>query len=186
MQASLLKEEEMIRSYRTAALLLAASLLGGSPFVVCQPRGTSAAPEGSAPRLDDLAWLAGHWRGQGFGGIVEEVWTPPLAGSMLGLFRHIKDGKLVFQEIVMLAEEDGALVMKVKHFTPEFVAWESKEDSVRFPLERLGEREAFFNGLTLQSPDEGTLIIKIRIRYKEEGVTREETLSFQRYSAEGN
>ncbi len=171
----------MFRFNRVAVAALAAVFL--FPAILAQSEGSDdSEAAASAPQVSDLAWLAGHWRGEGFGGIVEEVWTPPLAGSMLGLFRHIKDGKLIFQEIVMLTQEEGVVTMKVKHFTPEFVSWESKQEVVNFRLERLGKREAFFGGLTLQSPDADTLIIKIRLHYKKEGVTREETLSFKRYS----
>ena len=177
----------MDRFERVVAVALAAVFLFGFPAALAQADGApDSVMEASAPQVADLAWLAGHWRGEGFGGIVEEVWTPPLAGSMLGMFRHIKEGKLAFQEIVMLTEEDGVVTMKVKHFTPEFVSWESKEEAVDFRLERLGNREAFFRGLTFQSPDEDTLIIKIVLHYKKEGVTRQETLSLKRYSGDGS
>ena len=32
--------------------------------------------------IEQLSWLAGHWRGEALGGIVEEHWAPPSAGSM--------------------------------------------------------------------------------------------------------
>ena len=37
--------------------------------------------------IDDMAWLVGHWRGEGLGGIVEENWMPPLAGTMASAFK---------------------------------------------------------------------------------------------------
>lgn len=27
--------------------------------------------------LADAEWIAGHWRGEAFGGITEEIWSPP-------------------------------------------------------------------------------------------------------------
>jgi len=34
-------------------------------------------------QLADVAWIAGHWKGEAFGGIAEEVWTPPMGESMM-------------------------------------------------------------------------------------------------------
>ena len=41
--------------------------------------------------LENVKWLAGHWRGEAFGGITEEIWSPPLGGSMMCAFRLIKE-----------------------------------------------------------------------------------------------
>lgn len=44
-----------------------------------------------AATLDDVAWLVGSWTGEAFAGSFEQVWNPPSAGSMLGMFK-ILDG----------------------------------------------------------------------------------------------
>ena len=41
--------------------------------------------------VEDFAWLAGYWRGEGLGGVCEEIWSEPLAGSMIGLFRLVRN-----------------------------------------------------------------------------------------------
>ncbi len=40
------------------------------------PAESPAQDEG--PAVEEFAWMAGHWRGEGFGGICEEMWTGPL------------------------------------------------------------------------------------------------------------
>ena len=35
-----------------------------------------------AVTIDDAAWLAGRWVGEGFGGQMEETWSPPVGWSM--------------------------------------------------------------------------------------------------------
>src|SRR5262245_29835909 len=50
-------------------------------------------------RASDLAWLSGRWLGAGLGGTTEEVWAPPVGDQMIGMFRLVKDGKIVFSEI---------------------------------------------------------------------------------------
>ena len=39
--------------------------------------------EAADATLDDVAWIAGDWRGTAFGGECEEAWQKPMAGSML-------------------------------------------------------------------------------------------------------
>ncbi len=141
--------------------------------------GATATTEAAKPRVEDLAWLAGHWRGEGFGGQVEEIWSQPLGGTMVGTFRLVQDGKVNFYEIVVLEADADGLVMKVKHFHGDFTAWEEKADSVDFRLESVEQNSAIFKGLTLKR-DGDALEIKLRMKYKD-GSKRWETLSFRAY-----
>ena len=67
-----------------------------------------------------MAWLAGYWRGTGLGGECEELWSEPLADRMLGSFALVRDDKLVFSEALELVEEEGSLVLKIRHFDAGF------------------------------------------------------------------
>ena len=60
-----------------------------------------ASPEAS---IEDVKWIAGHWKGEALGGIVEEVWTEPLGGSMMCAFKLVVDDKVKFYELVTLYE----------------------------------------------------------------------------------
>jgi hypothetical protein len=108
-----------------------------------------AGAEPGKATLADVAWLAGWWRGHGLGGDVEEVWTKPAAGSMIGMFRVIRDNKLWFSELMSLSEENGSLVLRVKHFHPDLKGWEEKDKSLDFKLVRIDDRGAWFDGLSL-------------------------------------
>lgn len=101
-----------------------------------------------AATLDDASWLAGSWIGTGFGQRIEEVWTPPSAGSMVGLFKVIGEDGVSFYEIMLITVEDGTLSLKVKHFSPDFHAWEDKEDFVNFKLVKIEEDALHFGGLS--------------------------------------
>jgi hypothetical protein len=48
------------------------------------------------------------------------------------------------------AEDQGSLVLKLKHFNADFTAWEAKERFVTFQLVKLREKELFFDGLTFR------------------------------------
>src|SRR5688572_6683587 len=107
--------------------------------------------------LGDLSWLVGHWAGDGLGGTCEEVWVPPLAGSkeMMGMFRYVKDGKTQFTEHFVLAEDNGSLTLKLRHFDGAFKGWEEKDKHVAFKLIKAEKGAAYFGGLTFRKTADG-------------------------------
>lgn len=137
-------------------------------------------PDAVSPKADltMLTWLAGHWRGQALGGDVEEVWAPPLAGSMMGAFKLVVDGKVKFYELETITEENGTLILRLKHFGPLLKGWEEKEESVDFPLVAFDKTTVFFDGLTLKKPSDSTL--KIYIAMRKGGVLTEEVFVYER------
>jgi hypothetical protein len=127
----------------------------------------------------DVAWLAGHWTGEGLGGACEEWWSPPAAGSVMGVFRFMKADKVVFYEILTVVEDGGSLVMRLKHFHGDLKGWEEKDKAVDFPLVKLTPTEAFFDGLTYRKLPDGSLRAYVLIRRKD-GTVKEEGFHFRR------
>ena len=107
-----------------------------------------AAPAPAA--IEDIAWLAGAWEGEAFGGRFEDVWSAPSARTMMGMFKVIEADAPSFYELQLIVEREGSLAWLVKHFSADFTAWEEKEAFVTFPLVRLTESSAFFSGLTVR------------------------------------
>ncbi len=101
-----------------------------------------------AATLDDASWLVGSWSGTAFGQNFEEVWNPPSAGTMIGLFKLYGDDGAAFYEILLLSVEDGTLSLKVKHFNPDFSAWEDKEDYVTFRLVKIDDDALHFGSIS--------------------------------------
>ncbi len=130
-------------------------------------------PEVSTHSLSDLKWLAGAWRGNGLGGHCEETWSEAAGGAMIGMFRLLQDDQVVFYEFMRIFEEDGAITLEIKHFTPKFVGWEEKSDAIRFPLLEAGDGFAVFDGLTMKRTDDGGLAIAVVLDHKD-GSTKEE------------
>jgi hypothetical protein len=61
-----------------------------------------------------LAWLQGCWRIDAGNRIVEEQWSAPRGGTLLGSSRTVRDGKTVEHEFVILRETaDGRLAYEV-------------------------------------------------------------------------
>lgn len=172
---------------RRPQIILSALLLAG---LVMDAAAQSARTEHTL-RLDDpenrpaatfeaVDFLIGSWAGPAFGGTFEEVWNPPSAGSMVGMFKFIGDDAVGFYELMLIVEEEGSLSLKVKHFNPDFSAWEEKADYVNFKLVKAEEDAVYFSGLTFFriSDDE----IHAYIAFKSEEGSREEKLVFHRQS----
>lgn len=108
------------------------------------------APDETRPAatLDDASWLVGSWSGTAFGGNFEAVWNPPSAGTMIGLFKLFGDDGVSFYEILLLSVEEGTLSLKVKHFDPDFSAWEDKQDYHNFRLVKKEKDALHFGGIS--------------------------------------
>ena len=145
----------MSRIARVAAGL-SALLFCSTSFLPAQEKLTEHTlqlAQGSAgppARVADFAWLEGHWQAEALGGNAEEIWSPPAAGTMVGMFRLIQEGEAGFYEIFTLTEEGSTVLMRLKHFHPDLKGWEEKDETVDFPLVALEEGQAFFDGLTYQ------------------------------------
>lgn len=112
--------------------------------------------------INDYAWLAGSWVGDGFGGTSEEMWSPPSAdGTMMGVYRHHKgDGSLNFYEFLIL-DKTG---LRLKHFTPDLVGWETKEDYVTFEMVDFSPDKIELKGLVFERKSDNEMEIRLRLR----------------------
>ena len=138
------------------------------------------APTPPAARLADVAWLEGYWSGEGFGGAVDEAWMPARSGTMLGVFRSLKpDGSPSFYEILSIEETDATLRLIVKHFHPDWVGWEEKENAVKLRLTRISNTEAAFGGVILRREGEDGLVVDVTMRLKD-GTSRTQTLKLRK------
>jgi len=123
--------------------------------------------------LEDAAWMAGLWRGEAFGGVAEENWSPPLGDSMAGAFKLVSDGKVTFYELEIIREVGDTLILQLKHFHGDLKGWEEKDQTVDFPLVKVTENALYFEGFTIErvGPDAMNMYVMI-----EEGETAQEVL----------
>ena len=92
-----------------------------------------ATPALAGPTLDDLKFLEGSWRG-GDEFVFEETWTVPAGGVMTAMARGVASGALRVLEYIVVSEEDGAVIMRFKHFNADFSSWEDNEPPVTLTL----------------------------------------------------
>ncbi len=69
-----------------------------------------AMPAPTTAAIDDMAWLVGAWVGTKGSASIEERWSPPLGGAMLGVSRTVSRGKLSAFEYLRIVERDGGLI----------------------------------------------------------------------------
>lgn len=93
-------------------------------------------PQGKAS-LSDIAWLSGCWQGREGNAVIEEIWSKPSGGSMLGMGRTVKGNRTVSFEFMQFREENGSLV---------FLPQPGGGARVSFPLkDAFGEKATFEN-----------------------------------------
>ena len=116
--------------------------------------------------VEDVSWIAGHWKGTAFGGVTEEVWTSPLGGSMMGSFKLVVDNEINFYELMTISEEDETLLLRIKHFSRDLKGWEEKDESVEFELVKIEPNRVYFNNLTFEKISSSELNIYVVFKDK--------------------
>lgn len=117
-----------------------------------------------SPRLENIAWIAGTWHGEAFGGITEEIWSEPSGGSMMATFKLINDGKVTFYEIEVIREIENTLILQLKHFGPDLKGWETKDETVDFPLKEITKTKVVFEGMTFEKISANEMDIYVDIK----------------------
>jgi Domain of unknown function (DUF6265) len=142
--------------------------------------GMAAAAYGQAPAggpaavkatVDQLSWVAGPWRGTLNDRTIEQHWMAPLGGSLVGMYRSIRENRATLYEILAMEQRGDEVFLRIKHFTPGagLVSQEAKDQSADHVLVKLEARSAVFEGsaggnpvrVTFSSPDEDTLNITV-------------------------
>lgn len=100
--------------------------------------------------LNSISWLTGHWKGEAFGGIAEEIWSPAMGGTMMFSFRLVSGGTINFYEFGHIQEKDGSLVLQLKHFGGNLDGWEEKEETIDFNLVKVEANKLYFDDFTIE------------------------------------
>lgn len=137
--------------------LLTTGLLGAAVWAAVWVVGAKAEPkppagESSANPLSKLAWMEGVWIRQEGGQVLEETWTSVEGDCMVGMFRWIKGGKLVFTELMTITVDDGTPVFRLRHFDRKMVPWEEKDAAFTYPLGALSEQKVAFENPARETP----------------------------------
>ena len=126
------------------ALILTCSLGGLLAAHAVTAAGAGAKP--AASKLSDLDWMAGTWRGTGFDGKVDEVWSQPAGDSMLGFFRLVSRDETMLYRFLAIEQTKEAVELKFKNFRTGYEPLE-KDAPLRFKLTLASPEEAVFTNV---------------------------------------
>lgn len=130
--------------------------------------------------VSDFSWLSGFWAGNGMGGYNEEFWSAPANNTMVGLYRHIKNGEIVFYELLTIIEHKGNIVLRLRHFNTDLTGWEEKDQYQEFDLLNSGNNEIEFDGLLYRRTGQDSLFITAKFQ-QQNGAIHTEEFRFRRY-----
>lgn len=134
----------------------------------------------SSPKanLEDVSWIEGHWTGEAFGGIAEEIWSAPLGNSMMFVFRMVNDDKVSFYESGHIQQLDESLILQLKHFDGNMRGWEEKNETIDFKLVKLEPNKVYFEGLTMEKISDDQMNVWVLI--ENEGKTDEVLFAYKK------
>ncbi|CAN5852643.1 hypothetical protein BH11PLA1_BH11PLA1_12280 [soil metagenome] len=113
------------------AALLTHARAGPANGIVPPPAAPAPRPLTFDGRLREAAALAGVWRTEVDGAIVEETWSEPRGSGMVGMFRWLRaDGTPTVIELLALNADSDGLHMRLRHFTSTLTAREEKDAPV--------------------------------------------------------
>ncbi len=127
------------------------------------------------PKLENIAWISGNWKGEAFGGKTEENWSKPSGGSMMATFKLINNGKVSFYEIEIIREVKNTLILQLKHFNNDLKGWETKNETVDFPLKEITQNKVVFEGMTFEKVSTNEMNVYVDMHQKDGSV---ETIKF--------
>jgi hypothetical protein len=108
-----------------------------SGIVVLAAALTAARTGWGAPELNlaRVAWLQGCWEARASNRVIEESWTAPRGGAMVGLGTTVRRDSLVEYELILLRLVDGALAYEAHpsgQGVATFTAREATDSTVIF------------------------------------------------------
>lgn len=128
-------------------------------------------------KISDIAWIEGSWKGDVFGLAVEEVWTKSSARSMMSVAKLYDEKGVSFYEISTISEENETLILRIRHFSSELIAWEPKDEPIEFQLISIDKAIVYFDGYTFELVNDTSLLLHIFI---EEEENKETTIHYSR------
>jgi len=98
--------------------------------------------QGNSPA--ELHWFGGVWQGHRGDDPIEEHWSSLAGNALMGMFRWQKAERIWFYEFMTIEEQEGQVLLRIKHFYPGLKGWEEKDQSAEFLLVQYQPNEAVF------------------------------------------
>lgn len=136
-------------------------------------------PKPATVAIEKLGWLAGSWRMERAGRVVEEQWMAPAAGVMLGMSRTVAKGRVVEHEFIQIRVGPGGDLF--------FIAQPSGQKEATFQHTALTDNEVVFENpnhdfpkkITYTRKADGSLLAAIE-GPRDDGTIRRIEFAYQR------
>lgn len=123
--------------------------LGAEAVTASHPAG----PAVSSPSLEDLGFLAGAWEHDEEGLLMREVWDAPRGDAMIGHFMIVNRGTAALYELFVVEQDEGAPVLRLRHFNRGLVPWESEQEGpLALTLVDVTDNRAVFENPEIEFP----------------------------------
>ncbi len=80
------------------------------------------------PAISRLAWMEGTWIGSAEGIHQEETWSGVAQGQIQGMYREMKEGKVLSMELLTLGEDAEGLWLTMRHFDAAMQPWAKEKE----------------------------------------------------------
>jgi hypothetical protein len=116
--------------------LMLGAMLAALPLAVSAADAKKPGKPVPPPVIGRLAWLAGNWRMERNGRLIDEQWMTPAGGVMLGMTRTVAKGRLVEYEFVQIREGPGGDLF--------YIAQPSGQKEAAFQIKTLADNAVVF------------------------------------------
>jgi len=118
-------------------------------------------------KLAEVSWIQGHSKGEAFGGVTEEIWSPLLGDSMMFSFKLVVDGNVAFYEFGGIRQIGETLLLEFKHFYGDFKGWEEKNKTITFKFVKIENNKAYFEGFTFEKISDNEINLYVVLEDKD-------------------
>lgn len=89
----------------------------------------AAAPTSQPATLSEFTWLAGRWTGPLGRGRLEDIWSAPDGGLIMGMFRMIgQNDTIAVVELSVIRQAGTGVVLEFRHFSAGLEPWEQSKN----------------------------------------------------------
>jgi hypothetical protein len=159
------------------AAALVSTITAVAAFQPQQPKAPGPSKH-EASALAPVAFLAGSWRGEHEGDLIEEIWSDPQGSQIIGCFRWMDaQRRPVMLELLTVSREGEDTLLRLRHFDAKMTPWPSEADGpIVLRLDSTAPHKAVFRpaegekrlgGVSYELPAAGEL--KITVEFPPEG-----------------
>jgi hypothetical protein len=156
------------------------------------PAATLNPVDDEKPQLEDLYFMEGVWQRKQGADFLEETWSGPRRGSLVGMLRWLTGNNQVkLFELMTVTQEGDDVIFRLRHFSNDLVPWEEKKTPLVYKLVSCGGDEAVFESETYSQPkrfiyrcaDENQLMVRLESEGPNGKLTGETEFHFTRQQA---